>query len=59
MPLNGTTLVAQWTANTGTEYHVEHYKQNIDETYPSSPSQTDILYGTSDVEIIPDVYTYE
>ena len=29
MPLNGTTLTAVWTPNTGTTYYVEHYQENI------------------------------
>ena len=58
LPLNGTTLIAQWTPNTGTEYHVEHYKQNIDWTYSMLPSEIDVLYGTSDVQIEPGVNTY-
>jgi hypothetical protein len=29
MPLNGTTLTAVWTPNTGTKYEVKHYQENI------------------------------
>lgn len=47
MPLNGTTCVAQWTANTNTAYSVEHYWQNIvDDNY--TKHETDNMTGTTD-----------
>ena len=53
----GLNLVADWTANTGTQYVVEHYKQNIGEGW--TKADTDTLYGTSDVQVTPAVKTYE
>jgi len=41
------TLYAQWTASDNTQYKVKHYKQNIDDNYPATPSHTDNLQGTT------------
>jgi uncharacterized repeat protein (TIGR02543 family) len=47
------TLYAIWSANTNTEYKVKHYKQNLDGTYPASPTETDNLTGTTDASVTP------
>ncbi len=59
MPLNGRTCVAQWTPNTNTAYTVNHYQQNLDGTYPTTPAETDNLTGTTAVEVTPGVKSYE
>jgi hypothetical protein len=43
-------LTAIWEANTGTKYTVEHYLQQLDETYLEVPSYTDNLSGTTDTK---------
>lgn len=52
------TLTAQWAANTNTPYLVKHYKQNLDGSYPSTPTETDELTGTSDASITPERKSY-
>lgn len=47
------TLYAIWTPNTNTAYTVKHYKQNLDGSYPSSPTETDNLTGTTDASVTP------
>jgi uncharacterized repeat protein (TIGR02543 family) len=59
MPAGDVTLTAQWTANTNTAYKVEHYQQNVDDTYPTTPYETDALTGTTDATVTPLVKTYE
>ena len=45
---NGTvSLSAQWTANTDTKYTVQHFKQALDGTYPTTPDNTDTLTGVT------------
>ena len=41
------SYTAVWTANTGTAYTVEHYKQNLDGTYPTTASETENKSGTT------------
>ena len=53
------TVTANWTANTNTPYVVEHYKQNIDGTYPVSATETENLTGTTDAKVTPAVKSYE
>lgn len=53
------TLYAQWTANTNTPYVVKHYQQNLDGTYPSTPTNTDNLTGTTASSVTPAVKSYE
>ena len=50
---SGTTLYAKWTPNDDTAYTVKHYKQNIDGTYPSTPTDTDNLTGTTGASVTP------
>ena len=52
------TLYAQWTANTNTAYTVKHYQENIDGTYPATPTDTDNLTGTTATSVTPDVKDY-
>ena len=49
MPLNGDTITASWTANTGTQYKIEYYFENVDGTdYVLSGILTENLSGTTD-----------
>jgi len=50
MPYENITLVAQWTANTGTKYTVEHYLQQLDGSYQTNPNYIDNLSGTTDTQ---------
>ena len=59
MPASNTNCVAQWTANTNTAYTVKHYQQNLDGTYPSTPTETSNLTGTTGEEVTPDRKSYE
>jgi|GEM_PF-2596202 len=52
------TLYAQWTANTNTAYTVEHYQENIDGTYPTTPTEIENLTGTTAATVTPDVKDY-
>lgn len=52
------TIAANWAANSNTAYTVKHYKQNLDGTYPSEPTETDNLTGTTDAEVTPEVKSY-
>ena len=52
------TYKANWTANTGTKYTVEHYKMNLDGT-TYTLADTDNLKGTTDTSVTPAIKTYE
>ena len=52
------TVYAHWTANTDTVYTVEHYQQNLENSYYSL-ADTDSLTGTTDTEVTPEVKDYE
>ena len=58
-PTSNITLYAKWTANTNTKYTVKHYKQNIDGTYPSVPSEEVVKYGTTKETTNADPKTYK
>ena len=47
MPAKNMTLEAKFNVNTNTKYVVKHYKQNIDGTYPTIPTDVDNLTGTT------------
>ena len=49
MPSEDKTYTATWTPNTNTAYIVNHYQENLDGTYPSTPTETENLTGTTDV----------
>ena len=38
---------------------VNHFKQELDGTYPTTPSEFELLNGTTDNEITPDRKLYE
>ncbi|NMN02706.1 cell wall/surface repeat protein [Bifidobacterium sp. DSM 109963] len=50
MPAKNLTLYAKWTANTDTEYTVEHYLQNVDDDdeYTLQSKDTETGHGTTD-----------
>ncbi len=52
------TLFAKWTANTNTAYTVKHYQENIDGTYPTTPSEIENLTGTTATSVTPAVKDY-
>lgn len=52
------TYKANWTANTGTKYTVEHYKMNLDGT-TYTLADTDNFKGTTDTSVTPAIKTYE
>lgn len=53
------TLYAQWTPKDGTLYTVEHYQQNLDGSYPTSPIATNTYYGTTGTEVEAEPKNYE
>ncbi|MGP1428503.1 MAG: InlB B-repeat-containing protein, partial [Treponema sp.] len=42
------TLYAQWNPASGTEYKVKHYQENLDGTYPSTPTDIESRTGQTD-----------
>lgn len=59
MPDNDVTVTGSYTANANTQYKVKHYQQNLDGTYPDSPTTTETLYGTTDTEVTATPNKYE
>ena len=59
MPMENTEYTATWTPNTNTAYTVNHYLENLDGTYPSTPADTENLTGTTDAatEAVAKSYT--
>lgn len=53
------TLYAHWSDGVDIPYRVEHYKQNINGTYPSTPFEVEKLAGEVLSTISPDVKEYE
>lgn len=58
MPDNDLEYTAQWTPATGTAYTVNHYKQNLDESYPVTPTLSQALTGTTDAWVTPAAQSY-
>ncbi len=52
------TLYAMWTANDDTAYTVEHYKQNLDGTYPTTATETENKTGTTDTQTQAEAKNY-
>ena len=59
MPGNNVTVTVTYTANTNTAYKVEHYKANLDETYNTTPDETDNMTGTTGQLTAAVARTYE
>ena len=57
-PTKSVTLYAKWNENTDTAYTVNHYKQNLDNTYSAAPTETQKLTGTTGATIKPAVKSY-
>ena len=53
------TLYAHWSDGEDIPYRVEHYKQNTNGTYPSSPFEFERLAGEALSSVSPDVKEYE
>ena len=53
------TLYAHWSDGVDIPYRVEHYKQNINVTYPSTPFEVEKLAGEVLTSVSPDVKEYE
>jgi len=51
-------IAATFAPNTNTGYTVNHYQQNLDGTYPSTPTETDNLTGTTATNVTPAVKSY-
>ncbi|WP_345941988.1 InlB B-repeat-containing protein, partial [Gemmiger formicilis] len=47
VPANDVTFTGSFTAQSGIAYKVEHYKQTLNGTYPTTPSETENLTGTT------------
>jgi len=59
MPAVAQTYTPQWTPNTNTAYTVKHYLQNVDGTYPTDPTETEALTGTTGESVTPAVKFYD
>ena len=59
MPAEAATYTAIWNPNTNTAYSVKHYQQNVDGTYPITPTETQSLTGTTATSVTPAVKSYE
>ena len=52
------TITANFAPNTNTAYTVKHYQQNLDGSYPSTPTEIDNLTGTTGASVTPAVKSY-
>lgn len=59
MPAQDVTYTPIWTPNVNTKYTVKHYLQNVDGTYPSTPTETQSLTGTTATSVTPEVKSYD
>lgn len=59
MPAEAATYTAIWTPKTNTDYTVKHYQQNVDGTYPATPTETEPLKGTTATSVTPAVKSYD
>ncbi len=59
MPDVNVIFTGSFTPNTGTGYKVEHYKQNLDGTYPATASETENLTGETGKTVTAVAKTYE
>jgi uncharacterized repeat protein (TIGR02543 family) len=46
MPAENIILTAAWTADSSIAYTVEHFKEELDGSYPAAPGETENLNGT-------------
>lgn len=59
MPDVDVVFKGSFTPDTGTIYKVEHYKQNLDGTYPAVPSDTDTLSDTTGETVVAAPKAYD
>ncbi|WP_161555416.1 leucine-rich repeat domain-containing protein [Paraeggerthella hongkongensis] len=59
MPDSDVSYAATWTPSAGTAYKVEHYRQSLDGSYPSSPDEVENLAGTTGEEVSAQARPYE
>lgn len=59
MPAENVIFTGIFEAATGTGYKVEHYKQNLDGTYPSEASDTENLTGVTGADVSATPKSYE
>ncbi len=52
------TLTANWTPAGDTPYKVNHYKMNTSGSYPSTPTETENLTGSTGASVTPSVKSY-
>ena len=52
------SIIISTKANSDTKYVVEHYKMNLEGKYDKKASEKEVLNGTTDTKIVPNVKTY-
>ena len=52
------SLYPHWEARTDTPYIVKHYQMDLNGNYPTEPTETQNLQGTTDTKVTPEVKTY-
>ncbi|EPR10538.1 InlB B-repeat-containing protein [Ruminiclostridium papyrosolvens] len=58
MPAENITLTAAWTADSNIAYTVKHYKAELDGSYPSTPSETENLKGSTGATVTATAKSY-
>ena len=58
MPANDKTVYAVWKAKDSTQYKVKHFLQNLDGTYPETPQDTEVKYGTTGTNVTASAKNY-
>ena len=59
MPAQNVLFTGKFVAKSGVTYKVEHYKQNVDGTYPTTPADTDNLTGQTGATVTAAPKIYE
>ena len=59
MPDDDVTVTGSYSAKTDIQYKVEHYQQNLDGSYPATPTETDTLSGSTGTEVTATPKNYE
>ncbi|ACL76968.1 InlB B-repeat-containing protein [Ruminiclostridium cellulolyticum] len=58
MPGKNITLTADWTADSNIAYTVEHYKSELDGSYPSTPTETENMKGGTGATVTATAKSY-
>ncbi len=58
MPGKNITLTAHWTAQSNIPYTVEHYMEELDGSYPSTPNETENLSGSTGATVTATAQSY-